>query len=144
MTPARSRILTPTRWIGATTALDEPPCFTCYLAQERIGEARLALTRLDANHIRDLYMGRIETSLGELAVLVEVPPTGEALTRDAREDETAVRALDAVAYRFENEAEASLDAETGFWSVYTDAGGKIATGLTREDAIALAHKQVAA
>jgi hypothetical protein len=131
------------RWLTAKDALaDDIPAFTIYLAKERIGDARMALRHFDGNDQRTCYLGTIETRLGELAVLVELPPTEEAATSAVRDSASAIRALDASSYGFDGgRVEASLNAVTGYWTVSVD-GEEIADGMSRDDALAIAHKQV--
>lgn len=141
MSPVRS-IIAASRWLTAKDALAEIPVFSIYLSKERIGDARMALHHLDSNDLRTCYLGTIETRLGELAVLVELPPTEEAASHAVRDSASALRALDATAYEFDGgRVVASLDSVTGFWSVAVD-GDDVSIGLCRDDALAVAHKQV--
>lgn len=142
MSPVRS-ITVPARWLGLRTeAVEEVPCFSIYLANERIGEARMTLTDLGTNPIRTLYLGCFETRLGELAILVEVPPVGEAAVQAVLENETASRALDATSFSFDfGRVEATVDPVFGYWTVTVD-GEAIAECASQADALAVAHKQV--
>lgn len=141
MSPVRS-IIASSRWLTAKDVVEDVPVFTLYLENERIGDARLALRHLDTNDLRTCYLGTIETRLGELSLMVELPPTEEAASHAVRDSASAIRALDATAYGFDGgRVTATFDGVTGFWSVAVD-GDDVAVGLGRDDALAVAHKQV--
>ena len=130
----------PTRWMNASALMDDVPNVTWFLDGGRIGEARLAL-QLDTNAIRTVYLGSLETRQGTLSVMIELPPQSEDGSRLARENASAMMALDCVRYEWESGAEATLDASTGYWRV-TMGGEVIADTASREDAIAIGHAQV--
>jgi hypothetical protein len=141
VSPVRS-IIASSRWLTAKDVVDDIPVFTLYLEDERIGDARMALRHLDTNDLRTCYLGTIETRLGALVVMVELPPTEEEASHAVRDSASALRALDASAYEFDGgRVSATLDSVTGFWSVAVD-GEDVAIGLGRDDALRVAHKQV--
>lgn len=123
-------------------AFDGPAYVTFFLEGVRLGDARVSMAALDENHIRVCYLGSIETRLGTLSVMVELPPTEEAASHAVRDSASALRALDASSYGFDGgRVTATLDCVTGYWTVTVD-GEAIAQCATQADALAVAHKQV--
>jgi len=146
---ATRRIIDAGRWLDASSAFDDVPNVTLWVStddgHERLGEARLRLQTLDETERRIALFAALEVRIDgarkQVAVMVEIENPGEAARQALRENDTAVRMLDAVALEFEGGVRVALDHEAGFWRVTSpECSGAVGS---REDMIAIAHAMAA-